>query len=731
MHANNFGLQVKKRLETSIRNRRTTRFSVFDKIRNLPRCESPAPIPEVQKKVEHRRMQLEKWKEEKEKKKKEASLQKKKPFIAGVPHNPLKFVPPPPPKPMPSTSGRVTRSQSSKNNSVNNVKKPNKTEGKSKMIASSFAPKNAVFHPPVLKNMVNLPTLSVSKQIEKKAITNMAEKKNKESKSKILKDNSKQNESRVLRNRPQSDKGQGKTQVTKNKKADACKESTSSSSSSVESNYDEPNASKSLKSRTPRKSLQNKQNMVTPKNVPKSESSSEEKLRSPKLIEIPMTPEQIAEEAKKISPCVTLSRGKDNARREMKKKLEEGLLDEDLCEMDSVEHFRRQLDSEIARMTEMCEAWEKISHQIALPETVQEAVLSAVGQARLLMSQKLQQFASLLSRCEHPTPNSGLVTPSDLHGFWDMVFMQIENVDMRFRKLEELRSRGWSEDQPPPRVTRPVPRPSRPQPAARPAPAARPGNSRLKDLIAAARKAKQAKCSEEVSTEESKTIDMGFFCIQSPVKSPLQVTPSKPSLLKAVLSNEAEKSANRKSASFAMLRASLIGRQVESEGSSDEEHNLITFTPVDLGATPGRSILKNKPSTKKSAKKSIKVVLFNESDTELQNNSMSSDKALEAEDVETQEGQKLQTEHNTDSGISSMDIENDTEKENKGRRRSRLTRQDATEERSPVMTRSRRKSILTPGKEAAARKNNTLKEANLEHNTTTRRSTRKSIHDDH
>lgn len=78
---------------------------------------------------------------------------------------------------------------------------------------------------------------------------------------------------------------------------------------------------------TPRRSLPRNTKIATPKKaVPKSESRSEEKLRSPKSpVEEPMTPEQIAEEAKKISPCVTMSRGKDNVRREIKKKLQEGM----------------------------------------------------------------------------------------------------------------------------------------------------------------------------------------------------------------------------------------------------------------------------------------------------------------------------------------------------------------------------------------------------------------------
>lgn len=57
--------------------------------------------------------------------------------------------------------------------------------------------------------------------------------------------------------------------------------------------------------------------------VPKSESNSEEKLRPSKSpIHLVLTPEQI--KTAMVSPCVTLARGKDNARRETKWKMEEG-----------------------------------------------------------------------------------------------------------------------------------------------------------------------------------------------------------------------------------------------------------------------------------------------------------------------------------------------------------------------------------------------------------------------
>lgn len=34
-------------------------------------------------------------------------------------------------------------------------------------------------------------------------------------------------------------------------------------------------------------------------------------------------------------------------------------------------------------------------------------------------------------------------TPADLQGFWEMVYLQVENVDALFAELETMRTNGW------------------------------------------------------------------------------------------------------------------------------------------------------------------------------------------------------------------------------------------------------------------------------------------------
>ncbi|CAK1544832.1 unnamed protein product [Leptosia nina] len=891
---------VKKRLELTNKRRRSSRLTIFDRIRNLPQnspVRKPTKEEVLKQKAEHRKMQLEKWKEEKEKKKKEAASQKKKPFIVGVARPPPKLKDLP--KVLPSSSGRVTRSQTAK------CKEPTTRCTSQIRNTKSFAPEHALFCPPAIKGMKELPLLqpptkkkdrtamvqfkpivpetqphlklktsktvsrtrtndrSACSQLNPKAVKNTEEGLPK-SKAKVTKKGKEeQKTTKEVFNSDHSNKSSNqinekdsKTKQRKEKPTHFVKNTESAeggsyssedhnisasvtqvyktkgkkyilgsyqekSSISDDNNHEKPEilgknlnnklGNKKLLNSTPisinsssedstsspavmktrkssnfakrsglkevisvitpekpkgsRKSLKSSSNRhpslsvsghsipcisldstksessigspvikrptrkshplnkCTPvkqnkektyktpvKPIPNCESSSEERLKSPK--DAPMTPEQITDLAKRISPCITMSRGKDNARREMQKKLKDGLLEEHLDTLDSVDHFNQQLNSETARLTEMANHWEKILEHNTLPDIVQEAILAAVGQARLLMSQKFQQFAGLVERCEAPDPDQPLVTPTDLQGFWDMVYMQVENLNARFKNLEEMQSRGWVVETKasPQQKKRKVPAKSRTKPAA---------TSRLKAMIAAARKAATAQDAPAPEVEGSKTFEAGFFCVTSPVRSPAPATPNKLStpnkpstLLKAVLSSEAKKSASKSAASFAMLRASMIGKNVDPD--SEIPADLIQFTPVNLKATPGRSILKS--SAKKSNGKSIKMVLFDSSDANILDSSIDNDisgvrklDTLDSENDSPIEKSPTLDEKHSDDNTSpsteeeappfSMYINQNTEKE----------KCQANENENPMMTRKlvRQDAICSPVRTCSRNKTET------------------------
>lgn len=165
-----------------------------------------------------------------------------------------------------------------------------------------------------------------------------------------------------------------------------------------------------------------------------------------------------------FSPHIVSSRGKSNARKEQQ--LRHGFnishsLNDDIPTKDNVmknlnisveeeertaQYFQFLLNKEIDRLNELCEKWMKIK---AEPETIEDGqyeINQAIGQTNLLISKKFERFRGLITDCE-TGKGEMLVTCKDLQGFWDMMYMEIKNCDLRFEKLEKLRSQGWKEEE--------------------------------------------------------------------------------------------------------------------------------------------------------------------------------------------------------------------------------------------------------------------------------------------
>ncbi|OXB57326.1 hypothetical protein ASZ78_011746 [Callipepla squamata] len=76
------------------------------------------------------------------------------------------------------------------------------------------------------------------------------------------------------------------------------------------------------------------------------------------------------------------------------------------------------------------------------PPIVLGKVLSAVGSAQLLMSQKFQQFHGLCEQNLNPNANPR-PTAQDLAGFWDLLQLSIEDISMKFDELYHLKANSW------------------------------------------------------------------------------------------------------------------------------------------------------------------------------------------------------------------------------------------------------------------------------------------------
>ncbi|NXK67354.1 DLGP4 protein, partial [Sylvietta virens] len=104
--------------------------------------------------------------------------------------------------------------------------------------------------------------------------------------------------------------------------------------------------------------------------------------------------------------------------------------------------FLKLLQAETERLEGWCRQMDQETKENSLSEEVLGKVLSAVGSAQLLMSQKFQQFHGLCEQNLNPNANPR-PTAQDLAGFWDLLQLSIEDISMKFDELYHLKANSW------------------------------------------------------------------------------------------------------------------------------------------------------------------------------------------------------------------------------------------------------------------------------------------------
>jgi len=201
----------------------------------------------------------------------------------------------------------------------------------------------------------------------------------------------------------------------------------------------------------------------------------------------------------------------------------------------SIRKFREDLQSEHDRLTSLCESWENMVNVVGnIPDSIKGEVRCVVGQARLVMVERFQQFSGLIDNCEFNRGNKE-TTCMDLKGFWEMIFIQVEDVDQKFQRLEERKRNNWEEVVIPVKKDKAVKKISN-MVKKLPSTAAKVASSNIKAFIANQRKISMkngdgasllspnrpnpyVNDEEEVALKE-KNFDGGFFNVTSPVAPP-------------------------------------------------------------------------------------------------------------------------------------------------------------------------------------------------------------------
>uniref|UniRef100_A0A6P7FD58 Guanylate kinase-associated protein mars n=1 Tax=Diabrotica virgifera virgifera TaxID=50390 RepID=A0A6P7FD58_DIAVI len=201
------------------------------------------------------------------------------------------------------------------------------------------------------------------------------------------------------------------------------------------------------------------------------------------------TPNNKKRESTYISPFVTISRGKEAARKEFEIRKSTGGTfispeGKDFSNTTSpqagADYFEKLLNSQITRITAKCAAWEIYQESNNLSEETNDMINVVVGQSNLLITKKFEQFRGLISECKSFEYKEKPITCEDLHGFWDMMYNQVINLDNRFENLEKLRNNNWEEILPEKKV---VPKRGR----GRPKKPTTSSSSSIREMIKAAR----------------------------------------------------------------------------------------------------------------------------------------------------------------------------------------------------------------------------------------------------
>ncbi|XP_064108087.1 myosin-3-like [Macrobrachium nipponense] len=112
--------------------------------------------------------------------------------------------------------------------------------------------------------------------------------------------------------------------------------------------------------------------------------------------------------------------------------------------------FLRIVDEEITKLQDLINSAESDlkTFRPQMSEEVQGKVLAAMGKARLLITQKVEQFRGLCQQnIDGPKGEEPTIMAADLAGFWDMVSIQVANVHHLFKEVSVLKTNGWKQDQ--------------------------------------------------------------------------------------------------------------------------------------------------------------------------------------------------------------------------------------------------------------------------------------------
>jgi len=111
-------------------------------------------------------------------------------------------------------------------------------------------------------------------------------------------------------------------------------------------------------------------------------------------------------------------------------------------------YYLVRLEMELEKLKSMINEAESDQRLSQIPEDACGKIRNAVGKAQLLITKKFKQFEELCRDNIEDNPekrqNEMETKSSDLQGYWEMMFMQIDDVKALFNHIEKLKANNWA-----------------------------------------------------------------------------------------------------------------------------------------------------------------------------------------------------------------------------------------------------------------------------------------------
>ncbi|XP_059353607.1 disks large-associated protein 5-like [Daphnia carinata] len=105
--------------------------------------------------------------------------------------------------------------------------------------------------------------------------------------------------------------------------------------------------------------------------------------------------------------------------------------------------LRAQMDQKKAHLDGLCNLWSgALKEEDDIPQDDVGSILTVIGQTQQLQRERFHQYSTLILQFEKNTAEK-TITRTDLEGFWEMISLQVTDVENKFTQLDYRRKAGW------------------------------------------------------------------------------------------------------------------------------------------------------------------------------------------------------------------------------------------------------------------------------------------------